>query len=126
MLILDTCALIWLTSAPQNLSDEAKAAIDASAELFVSDASVWEICLKWQAGKLKLPHPPRYWLNEQMGKWLLSRVPIEPADLFRSSELPDHHRDPFDRLLVAQTLERGAQLITPDGAIHAYPVAVLW
>src|SRR5690606_20180299 len=117
---------VWLTSAPQNLSAAAKMAIDDATELFVSDVSIWEICLKWQAGKLNLPTPPRHWITEQMNTWSISRMGIEPDDLFRSSELADHHRDPFDRLLIAQTIGRGAELMTPDPAMRAYPVAVLW
>jgi PIN domain nuclease of toxin-antitoxin system len=117
---------VWLTSEPAKLSERAQEAINAADELFVSDVSTWEICLKWQAKKLTLPSPPRRWITEQAGLWSLSRLPIEQEDLFRTSELPDHHKDPFDRLLVAQTLARNAQIITPDAAIHAYPVAVLW
>jgi PIN domain nuclease of toxin-antitoxin system len=92
----------------------------------LSDVSVWEICLKWQARKLQLPAPPRRWVTEQMGQWSLSRAALEPEDLFRSSELAELHKDPFDRLLVAQTLVRNAHLVTPDPAIHSYPVAVIW
>lgn len=99
---------------------------DREALLFLSDVSTWEICLKWQSRKLHLPSPPRRWIAEQAGVWALSRLAIEQEDLFRASELAEHHRDPFDRLLVAQTMVRDGQLITPDSAIHGYPVAVLW
>ena len=126
MLLLDACTFVWLTSEPDRISEPAKAAIDAATELFVSDVSIWEISLKWQAKKLHLPSPPRVWVTQQLERWALGRVSIEPDDLFRSSELADLHKDPFDRVLVAQTIARGAQLITPDRAIHAYPVAVLW
>lgn len=126
MFILDTCTLIWLTSDPAQLSPLAQQAINETSDLYVSEVSIWEICLKWQAQKLRLPTPPRRWINEQLGHWALGRLSIEAEDLFRSSELPDLHKDPFDRLLVAQAMVRDAQLITPDPAIHRYPVAVLW
>lgn len=126
MLVLDTCTLLWLTSAPERLSEAARDALDAADELFLSDVSVWEICLKWQAKKLELPAPPRRWVTEQAKLWSLTPLAIEREDLFRASELGDQHRDPFDRLLIAQTMARDAQLITPDPAIRAYPVAVLW
>ncbi len=126
MLLLDTCTFIWLTGAPGQLSPTAQRAIDEASELYVSDVSIWEICLKWQARKLRLPTPPRRWITEQLGVWALGRLRIESEDLFRSAELPDLHKDPFDRLLVAQALVHNARLVTPDPAIHSYPVAVLW
>ncbi len=126
MLVLDTCTLIWLTSDAGRLSAAATAALDGESDLFVSDASRWEICLKWSAKKLELPSPPRTWIAEQARTWDLARLAIEEDDLYRAVELPDLHRDPFDRLLVAQTLARGARLVTPDPAIKQYPVAVVW
>jgi PIN domain nuclease of toxin-antitoxin system len=82
--------------------------------------------LKWQAGKLSLPGPPRSWIEEQRATWDLTRAPLELEHLYRSTELPSHHRDPFDRLLVAQSIVEGLTLVTPDPAIRAYPVSVLW
>lgn len=126
-LLLDTCALIWLTSDASRLSDAVKGAIDRPAtQLFLSGASVWEICLKWSNGKLGLPTPPRAWLPEQLSSWQIRIVPIEPEHLYRTTELAGLHRDPFDRLLVAQAIEGGMTIATPDPAVRAYPVAVLW
>lgn len=126
MILLDTCTFIWLTSEPTRLSESAKRIIDEADELFISDVSVWEICLKWQAKKLRLPVPPRFWVTEQVARWSIERLRLEWDDSFRSSELAELHRDPFDRLLVAQAIEHRAQLVTPDRAIHSYPVAALW
>ncbi|HEY6463885.1 MAG TPA: type II toxin-antitoxin system VapC family toxin [Polyangiaceae bacterium] len=126
-LLLDTCAIVWLAAEPGRLSKKARTAIDAGdARLFASDASTWEICLKWQSKKLTLPAPPRRWIVEQARAWQTTRLPLEPEHLYRSSELPPFHRDPFDRLLVAQAIEGDLTIVTPDPAIHAYPVAVLW
>jgi len=126
-LLLDTCAFIWLVSTPAQLSQPAVAAIESPAtELFLSDCSVWEICLKWEAGKLQLPKPPRLWIEEQRSLWRLGAVPIGRFHLYRVSELAAHHRDPFDRLIVAQAIEEGMTVVTPDLWIARYPVAILW
>ncbi len=126
-LLLDTCALIWLSADPTRVSGAARAAIDAQdAKLFTSDASTWEVCLKWLAKKIVLPTPPRQWLTEQAAIWQTERLPFELDHFFRTCELPTLHRDPFDRMLVAQAIARGLTIVTPDPAIHAYPVAVLW
>ena len=126
-LLLDTCTFLWLTAEPQRLGPRARRAIDArDAGLVLSDASVWEVCLKWQAGKLALPLPPRRWFGEQALRWRVERLPMAAEHLYRATELPPLHRDPFDRLLVAQAIERDLTLVTPDPAIRAYSVAVLW
>jgi PIN domain nuclease of toxin-antitoxin system len=126
-LLLDTCVIIWLSAEPKKLSKAARKAIDAAdATLCASDASLWEVCMKWQSGKLTLPAPPRKWLAEQAQIWQTERVPLVPEHFFRTCELPPLHKDPFDRLLVAQAIERGLTIVTPDQSIHAYPVAVLW
>ncbi|MCW5867665.1 MAG: type II toxin-antitoxin system VapC family toxin [Candidatus Eremiobacteraeota bacterium] len=125
--LLDTCVLIWLTSDPEHLSAAAVQALeDPSARLFVSDASVWELCLKWQSGKMQLPQPPRNWVEDQQKIWSLETAKIERAHLYRMSELPEHHRDPFDRLLIAQAIESGLHILTPDAQIRKYPVAIIW
>ena len=125
--LLDTCTFVWLAADPDQLSPAVRKALERpDAELFLSDVSVWEICLKWKAAKLRLPAPPRVWVEEQAATWRLGRTPLEAGDFYRTTELPDLHRDPFDRLLVAQALAHGFTLATPDPAIAAYPVAVVW
>lgn len=126
MLILDTCTFVWLVSDPGRLSGPARSTLEAANDIFLSDVSVWEICLKWQAKKLQLPAPPRHWVSEQMRVWSLERLALESDHMFRSVELAELHRDPFDRLLVAQALANDAKLVTPDAAIQQYPVAFVW
>lgn len=126
-LLLDTCTFIWLADAAESLSDGARDLLDdPGADLILSDVSVWEVCLKWQSGKLKLPSPPRSWIDGQASAWALSRLPIDREHFYRSVELPNLHRDPFDRLLVAQALSGNLTIVTPDAAIRQYPVAVAW
>ena len=124
--LLDTCTLIWMASEPAKLSNRAKGVLDSSADLYLSDVSAWEICLKWEAGKMRLPQPPRAWCEAQSGAWKLLPLPIERTHLYRASELPFHHRDPFDRILIGQALEKGLILLSPDDQIHKYPVPWLW
>lgn len=126
-LLLDTCTFVWLSCDPAGLSESARRALDDTAsELLLSDVSVWEICLKWQAGKLELPAPPRVWVEDQRRIWALGRATLDLEHLYRGSELPGHHRDPFDRALISQALAQSLTIVTPDPAIRAYPVAVLW
>jgi PIN domain nuclease of toxin-antitoxin system len=126
-LLLDTCTFIWLTSESERIDAAARAALDLpDADLVLSEASVWEISLKWQAGKLSLPTPPRLWIETQAEAWQLRRLPVGREHVYQTTELPDVHRDPFDRLLVAQAIEGGLTIVTPDPLIRRYPVAVLW
>lgn len=124
--LLDTCTLIWMAAEPARLSDKVRTLLDDELDLYLSDVSVWEVCLKWEAGKMKLPQPPRAWCEAQSMIWRLLPLPIERAHLYRVSELPAHHRDPFDRLLIGQALENELTLLTPDEQIHRYPVPWTW
>ncbi len=125
--LLDTCVFVWLTCEPGRLSPLARQAIDDPRhQIVLSDVSIWEICLKWEARKIKLPSPPRAWCEVQILLWKLKSLEITRNHMFRSTELPSHHRDPFDRLLAAQALEEGLKLLTPDNSLHQYPVAVIW
>lgn len=126
-LLLDTCTFVWLTSSPAHLSPIVQAVIDApTTHLVLSDCCVWEIALKWQSGKLQLPKPPRLWLEEQARIWKLHELRISRDHLYRVTELAAHHKDPFDRLLVAQAIEEGLTLVSPDPWIARYPVSVVW
>jgi PIN domain nuclease of toxin-antitoxin system len=127
MLLLDTCTLIWLASDPEQLSDVAVQQLnDDRNQLYISDVSALEIGLKWNAGKIRLPTPPRRWFEGQRQTWGLSSLPLRREDIYRSTELPEVHRDPFDRLLVAQALEADLVIVTPDVEIQRYPIATLW
>lgn len=125
--ILDTCTFIWLCAEAARLSETARRTIDsADTDLVLGDVSVLEIALKWQAGKITLPEPPRVWIERQAGIWSIRSLPISREHMYRAVELPEHHRDPFDRLLVAAALAEGATILTPDPAIHRYPVSWRW
>ena len=107
-LLRDTCTLIWLASEPQYLGAPATAAINnPSALLHASHSSLWEITLKHGAGKLTLPDSPRRWWAEQVRLWGLVELPLTSEALLQGGELPPHHRDPFDRVILAQARING-------------------
>lgn len=125
--MLDTCSFIWLCVEPDRLSPTARHLLDDDRNtLLFSDVSALEIALKWTSGKLRLPAPPRRWVEDQIRQWGLQQVGITREHMYRISELPRHHSDPFDRLLVASALDQDATIVTPDKAIQAYPVAWEW
>jgi len=125
--LLDTCAFVWLCAEPARLSETARGIIDDSGtELALADVSVLELALKWRAGKIALPEPPRVWVERQTAIWAIRALPLLREHMYRTCELPEHHRDPFDRLLIAAALAAGATIVTPDPAIHRYPVSWRW
>ena len=126
-LLLDTCALIWLASEPARLTPAAAAAINAQdAVLHISHASLWEITLKHGAGKLTLPSTPRNWWADQIAKWGILELPLTAESLLRGSELPPHHKDPFDRVILAQAQTEDLHLVSSDGNFAAYGIPLVW
>ncbi len=125
--LLDTCTFVWLCAKPDQLSPAAVSAMKSKdSDLVISHVSILEITLKWTAGKIVLPFPPRTWVQAQMDIWQLDALSIEVDDIYRCGELPNVHRDPFDRLLVCTALSRNLVIVTPDEWIRRYPVSTLW
>jgi PIN domain nuclease of toxin-antitoxin system len=125
--LLDTHAFVWMASAPERLGDEARQRIGASAsELYLSVASVWEIAIKKSVGKLKLPTPLPNFLEEQLNATRTSLLPIRSEHAIRVEALPWHHRDPFDRLLLAQAAFEDLTLLSRDTTFDAYAVPRVW
>lgn len=126
-LLLDTCAFLWLAAEPDRIFAPARDAMDdESNRLFLSDATVWEIVLKQQTGKLPLPEAPQTWIPKQQAFFDLHRQPIDFESLFRSGELPAIHRDPFDRLLCAQAITHDFTVLTPDLPFRRLGAVTLW
>ena len=125
-LLADTHVVIWSATDPERLAASTRAAIeDGANDLFVSIVTAWEIAIKQSLGKLDLPEPAERWLPE-----VLRRTGFEIAELglaasLRVRGLPWHHRDPFDRLLIAQALEDGYTIVTHDETFEAYGVPIL-
>lgn len=126
-LLLDTCTFLWLALPQGKLSAEARRLIDApSTALFVSDASVWEICLKHSNGKLTLPDVPRKWLPSRMAFYQAQPLAISRDAILRSGELPRVHPDPFDRLIAAQSIEAGMTVLSPDTPFSLLGASRIW
>jgi PIN domain nuclease of toxin-antitoxin system len=125
-LLLDTHALLWALSSPGKLPARAKNAIvDPSNDVVASAVSAWEIALKQSLGKLELPAPAERWLPVEVHEAGFGWIPVTHEDGLRVRVLEWHHRDPFDRLLIAQSLS-GYTLVTHDQRIWEYGVPVLW
>lgn len=125
-LLLDTHAFLWYISADAKLPEAHLAAIrDASNEVYLSAASVWEAVIKHGLGKLPLPSPPAEYLPQQRAAHGIAALPIDETAMVHLAALPPLHRDPFDRILVAQALLVNLTIVTIDPEILAYPVPVL-
>ena len=125
-LLLDTHALLWFVSNDAALSASARSLIETGDEVFVSVASAWEIAIKVNLGKLTLDAPSaEIFFEEQMRANSFVYLPIAAAHVFRAAALPLHHRDPFDRLLIAQALAEGLSLVTRED-FTAYGLTTSW
>ena len=126
--LLDTCAFIWLCSNPDKFSSKARSVFNDPnpLELYLSDASVFEIALKCSQGKMELPQLPREWIAHQLEIWGIQSRPISHEELFISAELPWHHKDPFDRLIIATAKNHKLPIMTSDGSFPRYDIDVIW
>ena len=125
--LLDTNAALFLWAEPARLSPSARAILeDAENTLIFSQVSTWEICLKHQIGKLPLPEKPGPFIRKRLERDQLVYEPISDDALFASVELPKHHADPFDRLLIATALTLRLPIVTSDPLFKAYAIDVIW
>jgi PIN domain nuclease of toxin-antitoxin system len=126
-LLLDSHTLVWSADAPKKLSPSAAAALqDPANELLVSAATVWEIAIKLSLGKLQLTLPYRQWMNQAIADLDLTLIPITVEYVDVQVTLPYHHRDPFDRLLVAQALSENCPIVSVDSLLDPYGITRLW
>ena len=123
--LLDTHTFIWAITDERRLSPRARSLI-ASSELWWSVVSLWEAIQKAQVGKLSLPLPAGPMLTGELSSNHVRLLPVSLSHVLRVEELPLHHRDPFDRLLIAQSIEEGWPIITADPWFAHYPVDVIW
>ncbi|MBI2059680.1 MAG: type II toxin-antitoxin system VapC family toxin [Nitrospirae bacterium] len=124
--LLDTHAFLWFVTGDRRLSRPALRALEKKGdEIFLSAASVWEIAIKASLARLVLPAPVREYVAEKMEQGL-RLLPVEWSHAAAVEKLPFHHRDPFDRLLVAQALAESMPMVTGDRTFRAYGVEVIW
>lgn len=124
--LLDTHVFPWLIQGDPQLSDRARSIIaDDTNQLNFSVVSIWEIVIKLNIGKLKIEHSIED-IYQLLAQLKIEILPIERLDLDRYLTSSLHHRDPFDRLIISQAIERELILISADGSFEPYPVQRLW
>jgi PIN domain nuclease of toxin-antitoxin system len=124
-ILLDTHVFLWLLTEPERLGEHLPIAEDHSNELLLSAVSSWEIAIKHGLGRLPLPEPPQRYVPERLRAIGARALPIEHTHALAVAALEPLHRDPFDRLLVAQAGLLGVPILTADAAIAQYPVDTL-
>jgi PIN domain nuclease of toxin-antitoxin system len=119
--LLDTHVWLWMQAEPEKLGPLALELVEeGNNELLFSAASVWEIAIKVSAGKLNLPEPVSRYVPSRMQTSGVSALSVSHAHAAGVAELPNHHRDPFDRLLVAQALAEGVPILSSDVQLDEY------
>ena len=125
--LLDTHMFIWWNTDDQRLSERAREFIaNRHNELFLSAASAWEIAIKAGRGRLTLPQSPQKYVASRMSRHHFQPLPIQISHALHVFTLPDIHRDPFDRLLVAQSQMEKIPIISADSLIARYDVEIVW
>lgn len=126
-LLLDTSAFIWFITGDSRVPTRVRDAImQDGTETYLSAVSVWEMSVKHRLGKLALPTPIAVFARTERQLQGFLHLPLAEEDSEHLAKLPDHHRDPFDRMLICQCLQHGLRLVSSDAAITQYPVPVLW
>lgn len=126
-LLLDTHAFLWWIADDPRLSGAARDEIaNAENEVWVSAASGWEIAIKAGLGRIELPTDPERFIPDQLARNDMTSLPVQMGHALRAAHLPNHHRDPVDRLLVAQAQAEAVPLVTRDPEIARYEVELLW
>lgn len=125
-LLADTQVLIWALLSPQKLSARAAAALqNPEHEIFCSVATVWEMAIKLRLKKLELGATLEEFVAQHRAN-NIHFLPVRVAHAVQVAELPLHHRDPFDRLLIAQAMQEKLRIITVDPAFARYPISTVW
>ena len=125
--LLDTHAFIWWVTDDSRLSSTARGIIaDEGNVLFLSAASAWEIVIKVRLGKLNLPEPPETYIPSRLTMNRFESLPIQMVHALQVVNLPDFHRDPFDRIIIAQSQVEKMPIVTVDTQVTRYPVDVIW
>jgi len=126
-ILLDTHIWLWSILSPEKLGEEGHSMIEkAENELFLSAASSWEIAIKYKTGRLSLPEPPEIFILQRLIRDDIKPLSIEHHHACRVSALPVIHRDPFDRILIAQAQTEKLLLITADQQLKGYDVEMLF
>lgn len=125
--LIDTHCWLWAVRSPERLRPEAADIIASKNNaVLLSAVSALEIAVKVAIGKLRLSEPPAVFVPSQMAVLSMISLPVNQSHALRVASLPMHHRDPFDRLLVAQCQIEGLPLMTADASLAAYDIEIIW
>ena len=125
-LLLDTHIFLWYITKDKRLPKALQDSIrNVENQVFLSVVSLWETIVKYKIGKLSLPQPPEIYLPTQRRRHQIASIDLDEASVSHLASLPNIHRDPFDRILICQAIERGLVLMTVDEKIIQYPIQVL-
>lgn len=125
-ILLDTQVWLWMLAAPERFSDASRAAVVSTEnELLFSATSAWEIAIKYGLGKLRLPETPDAYVPRMMTRTGITPLPVHHRHALHVASLPLRHRDPFDRLLVAQAQLENVPILTADRSFRLYDVEIL-
>jgi PIN domain nuclease of toxin-antitoxin system len=125
--LLDTVIWLWSIDTVEKLSKAGRGILDnGQEEIYFSAASAWEVSIKARLGKLTIPGPPSECIPAFMAKQGLRPLPISHLHAVKVFDLPLHHHDPFDRLIIAQAIVEDMTILTADRAFGKYPVDILW
>jgi PIN domain nuclease of toxin-antitoxin system len=125
-ILLDTHTFLWFVNDSVQLSLDAKALLESEVDLYLSIASLWEIAIKVRTGKMTLPKPFDEYLPQQIQLNEIEVLPIDLRHLNVITTLPLHHRDPFDRLLIAKAMVEQATIVSADVAFDQYGIHRSW
>lgn len=126
-ILLDTHAWLWFNGGDERLRPEVRDLLrDPDNDLYLSAASTWEIAIKVAAGRLELPMAPERYVPSRMTENGVLPLSIHPPHTLRAAALPMHHRDPFDRMLVAQAQVEALELLTGDPRLKPYDAPLIW
>lgn len=125
-LLLDACDFLWFIASDPKLSEERRNAIkDPTNAVFLSSASTAEIAIKYSISKLDLPTPPSTYIRDARIRHGILTLPLTEEASFLLADLPMHHKDPFDRILICQAIAHGMTLLTSDPKIHLYDLPLI-
>ena len=126
-LLLDTCTFLWIITGDEAISDTAaRVYLEEDNEAFLSTVSEWEIALKYSIGRLELPASPLVYIPKQREKHGIQVLPLDEISALNLGNLEKIHKDPFDRMLVSQSIINGYPIITPDEMVRRYPIHTIW
>jgi len=126
-LLLDTHAFLWFINGDDNLSQHSKLLIqDVNNEVLISIATLWEISIKNSLNKLELAQPFEVLIPRELADNEFTVLPITVEHLIQLGKLPFHHRDPFDRILIAQSLCEQLPIVSKDSQFYNYPLEIIW